>query len=52
MHSNKIHDDEMDDDDRPIGRVLSRREILSLLGVAGSALFARDTTQLDPEHFI
>lgn len=29
---------ETDDDDLPLGRILSRREILSLLGFAGSAL--------------
>ncbi|MEX2010642.1 MAG: hypothetical protein WEF51_00240, partial [Chloroflexota bacterium] len=28
---------ELDDDDRPIGRFLSRREILVLLGAAGTA---------------
>ncbi len=31
---------EIDNDDRPIGRVLSRREILVLFGAAGSALLA------------
>jgi len=30
----------MDNDDRQIGRILTRREVLALLGVAGSTLFA------------
>ena len=29
---------EIDDDDRPIGRVLSRREVLALLGTTGATL--------------
>lgn len=32
------HEFEIHDDDKPIGRVLSRREVLSLLGGAGAAL--------------
>jgi protocatechuate 3,4-dioxygenase beta subunit len=31
---------DMDDDDRPIGRILSRREVLALLGGSGAALLA------------
>src|SRR5689334_8454844 len=30
----------MDNDDLPVGRVLSRREVLSLFGAAGAALLA------------
>ena len=30
---------ELDDDDRPIGRILSRREILALFGAGGAAAF-------------
>ena len=33
----------MDDDDRPVGRILSRREILALLGGSGVALLAACT---------
>jgi protocatechuate 3,4-dioxygenase beta subunit len=29
----------LDDDDRPIGRILSRREVLALLGVSGATTF-------------
>ena len=28
---------ELDDDDRPIGRILSRREVLALIGASGTA---------------
>jgi protocatechuate 3,4-dioxygenase beta subunit len=31
--------DELDDDDRPIGRILSRREVLALIGASGTAAF-------------
>jgi protocatechuate 3,4-dioxygenase beta subunit len=31
--------DELDDDDRPIGRILSRREVLALIGAGGTAAF-------------
>ncbi|HEV8281111.1 MAG TPA: hypothetical protein VGQ02_04570 [Candidatus Limnocylindrales bacterium] len=31
--------DELDDDDRPIGRILSRREVLALFGAGGAAAF-------------
>ena len=31
--------DEFDDDDRPIGRILSRREVLALIGASGTAAF-------------
>ena len=34
-----IHLDELDDDDRPIGRILSRREVLALIGASGTAAF-------------
>lgn len=30
---------EIDDDDRPIGRILNRREVLALLGTTGATLF-------------
>ncbi len=33
------HDMELHDDDKPIGRVLTRREVLTLLGGAGAAFF-------------
>lgn len=33
----KLHNDEPHDDDKPIGRVLTRREMLSLLGASGAA---------------
>ena len=33
-----------DDDDKPIGRILNRREVLSLLGIAGAGLFATACT--------
>ena len=33
----KTHETELHDDDKPIGRVLSRREVLTLLGGAGAA---------------
>src|SRR4029079_4165250 len=35
----KTHDMELHDDDKPIGRVLTRREVLALLGGAGAAFF-------------
>jgi len=35
----KAHDTELHDDDKPVGRILSRREVLSLLGGAGAAFF-------------
>lgn len=31
--------DELDDDDRPIGRILTRREVLALIGASGTATF-------------
>jgi protocatechuate 3,4-dioxygenase beta subunit len=31
--------DDLDDDDRPIGRILSRREVLALIGAGGTAAF-------------
>src|SRR4029079_6446127 len=31
--------DHLDDDDRPIGRILSRREVLALIGAGGTAAF-------------
>ena len=31
--------DELDDDDRPIGRILTRREVLALIGASGTAAF-------------
>ncbi len=31
--------DELDDDDRPIGRILTRREVLALMGTTGAAAF-------------
>ena len=31
---------ELDDDDRPIGRILSRREVLALMGAGSVAVFA------------
>ena len=31
--------DDLDDDDRPIGRILSRREVLALIGASGTAAF-------------
>lgn len=31
--------DDLDDDDRPIGRILSRREVLALFGAGGAATF-------------
>lgn len=31
---------EMDDDDLPIGRILSRREVMALLGIGGATFFA------------
>jgi protocatechuate 3,4-dioxygenase beta subunit len=31
--------EELDDDDRPIGRILSRREVLALIGAGGTAAF-------------
>ena len=31
--------DDLDDDDRPIGRILSRRELLALIGASGTAAF-------------
>ena len=36
---NDIDLDEIDDDDRPIGRILSRREVLALIGASGTAAF-------------
>lgn len=43
----------MDNDDRPVGRILSRREVLALLGIAGASAFvactpAAQTTQNTP----
>ncbi len=35
----KTHETELHDDDKPIGRILSRREVLTLLGGAGAAFF-------------
>lgn len=35
----KANDMEQHDDDKPVGRILSRREVLSLLGGAGAAFF-------------
>jgi protocatechuate 3,4-dioxygenase beta subunit len=34
----------MDNDDRPVGRILSRREVLALLGAAGTAVLAACAT--------
>jgi len=31
--------DDLDDDDRPIGRILTRREVLALIGTSGAAAF-------------
>ena len=31
--------DDLDDDDQPIGRILSRREVLALIGASGTAAF-------------
>ncbi len=31
--------DDLDDDDRPIGRILTRREVLALMGTTGAAAF-------------
>jgi protocatechuate 3,4-dioxygenase beta subunit len=31
--------DDLDDDDRPIGRILTRREVLALIGAGGAATF-------------
>jgi protocatechuate 3,4-dioxygenase beta subunit len=31
--------DDLDDDDRPIGRILTRREVLALMGTSGAAAF-------------
>ncbi len=31
--------DDLDDDDRPVGRILTRREILALIGAGGAAAF-------------
>jgi protocatechuate 3,4-dioxygenase beta subunit len=31
--------DDLDDDDRPIGRILTRREVLALIGAGGAAAF-------------
>lgn len=31
--------DDLDDDDRPIGRILTRREVLALIGAGGTAAF-------------
>ena len=31
--------DELDDDDRLIGRILARREVLALIGASGTAAF-------------
>lgn len=31
--------DDLDDDDRPIGRILTRREVLALMGATGAAAF-------------
>lgn len=31
--------DEVDDDDRPVGRILTRREVLALIGASGTAAF-------------
>ncbi|HEX7347397.1 MAG TPA: hypothetical protein VF253_11450 [Candidatus Limnocylindrales bacterium] len=31
--------DDLDDDDRPIGRILTRREVLALIGASGTAAF-------------
>jgi protocatechuate 3,4-dioxygenase beta subunit len=31
--------DELDDDDRPVGRILTRREVLALIGAGGTAAF-------------
>lgn len=37
------HTGESDNDDLPVGRILSRREVLALLGVAGASLLAACT---------
>ncbi len=34
-----IHEFELHDDDKPVGRVLTRREVLTMLGGAGAAFF-------------
>ena len=31
--------DDLDDDDRPVGRILTRREVLALIGASGAAAF-------------
>ncbi|MEZ4709207.1 MAG: hypothetical protein R3A44_18510 [Caldilineaceae bacterium] len=41
-------DFEIDDDDLPIGRILSRREILALLGAAGTAALLAACTPIGP----
>lgn len=40
---------DLDDDDRPVGRVLSRREVLALIG-GGSALFLGAMNALAAEN--
>ena len=41
IHQSQTHEDHDEhDDDLPIGRILSRREVLSLLGAAGAGLLA------------
>lgn len=39
-----LHTDDMDNDDRPVGRVLSRRETLALFGMSATALLAACST--------
>jgi hypothetical protein len=36
MNPNNPNNKDEEDDDKPIGRVLSRREVLGLFGVAGA----------------
>lgn len=41
MHNiSPTHSDELDNDDLPVGRILTRREVLALLGVTGASLLA------------
>ena len=39
LNQHRQHFTDLHDDDRPIGRVLNRREVLSLLGTAGASTF-------------
>src|SRR5688572_6179954 len=57
-HNHDHHDDGIDDHDKPVGRLLNRREVLALLGGVGVAvlggctlsdLFATTSANVVPE---